>query len=1595
MKRGIVKKTLKLLEQPLSDEGANFEKARMWINSSDIRILCRFIASLFRSVFDKGAGLRILLFVCLSLSGSVSALAVTVYVDSRAAGAETGASWQDAFKSLGPALLAAKPNGEVWVAGGVYAEGCELVVSTGGLKLYGGFTPSMTERSERRPQHNLTILIGKGWPSKSGFRVMSVKADDVTLDGFRFAEGLGSGGGLEAKGTRLLVENCDFVHNKSHHKSQEVGGGANVFGDATFKECTFERNETGTRNRYGSGGGIYFSKAGGTLKLIGCIFDRNVAHYPASKKERSGYGGAVMATGDSMTRVIMDGCVLGYNPYRENSGMIEVRAGSLEIVNGLQVWVDPESPGLIAMHTDDSVKVDGAETVTTNRVDYKALTDAFHKRQGSAARFIATLMGRRVVDRDEFVRLDLFLEEARERLLAEMPVLFSRWALRSALARLDRQGGREALDALLLGDPQFESTAECAAAKRDIFVMKSRMFLPAAMHFNTGSMRRNITRLMGLGDMLETHAYIRDTLWEQGESVRRSEDDRNLYEGTKAVFRRLISEEESGYRVYLADYLRRLKSVRYDSVELAQRARALRLVYEDKLAAVSLPTATVPSLVLPKAFPTLRPLVRVPIGLMELSGAWVRDQMGLAVDPWSLMRPISVDGDVYIQNSAMIACLRGDEVLWAKAIPVAASHAMAHGVPLAGSWSAMVAGESVVGRYAGPSGMVLSGHSRRDGEQKWIFDPEDARVVSDPVALRGRLCCVQALDLDDVTGLLLVLDANSGKEFYRVRLMQRPTTRALRAGHVAFSAAENLPPPVVAGNMVYVATLGGIAAVDVMDRSVRWIRTYPQESDTAVIGARCVTPPIVGQENLLMASVDARDMLLLDRATGEVEQTATETSRREVAPVGINSVVILDDEGASFYSLADLRLLKRVRAPDLRYVQALRDGCVMSMRGALFVFSEAGKVVKKTAIPKDTIPIACEAGRVYACSTRWPGAVGVLTTKPRDKRWRLKRVQSCRDLPIPGSKVIPVTDGCLFRGENLLRYVDGDEKRVWDMAIAKDAQVWNMSDSIVIRQFDKVFFVDPKGGSIRKVWPEPEARQAKRIVALSISGNTVYPVVETIVDGRRSTNTVFCLETSGKAEVLGRVRAGIEDFGVVSKGKFLLGRIQRCGLLIWQPRVASEVKATDSYDFEEVQRVGGYSRYVLSPDGSVAWVIVSGQEVLKVDEKGLENIDLTGRGGSAIGGKGAYDGKLDEYPDPITWHDSVLEVPMKTKHGSRWKVRYVIVFDTETGRPYAFPSSVRVTSIGRQAWCVERMLDKKSLRCTTLSFGKRGGKGSRTITDLEGPNVINFHFGAPVRIGLQTVVFLYTKPDLRKRRALSSSVWFVDKPADKALSPFPLACEIYPLPGGRAALNRSVVGMKTFDAILASMAKSKPSFTTFKGTEYADGFLDEWSQDSFFSEARGGYATVFTNASVYIGVQLRASALIRLIAKPGTGHNLKLTLATGAAAGFEEDNMKQQSYLSSERLDWTLKRDQPVEGVAFAYAVGPAVDWCTLEIRVDQPPMAWKMPVSGSPLSDHDAALGDLAFRLMWRENAWSPYVNLLKSDTRGPNSFSSVVRSE
>ena len=210
-----------------------------------------------------------------------------VHVRAGANAGGNGVTWQTALNSLADALayvdsLPCSTTYEVWVATGTYTPATTFPLKSG-VSVYGGFAGNETERNQRNPAVNVTVLSGDiqgndgaGILSDNAGTVVTAWGCDSTavLDGFTIRGGYTSPFNLTWEGAGIycllggpMIANCVITGNTAAD-----GGGMYCGGSSpTIVNCAF----SGNRATFEKGGGLYI--ASGQPTLVNCVFSGNEA----------------------------------------------------------------------------------------------------------------------------------------------------------------------------------------------------------------------------------------------------------------------------------------------------------------------------------------------------------------------------------------------------------------------------------------------------------------------------------------------------------------------------------------------------------------------------------------------------------------------------------------------------------------------------------------------------------------------------------------------------------------------------------------------------------------------------------------------------------------------------------------------------------------------------------------------------------------------------------------------------------------------------------------------------------------------------------------------------------------------------------------------------------------------------------------------------------------------------------------------------------------------------------------------------------------------------------------------------------------------
>ncbi|MEL6555794.1 MAG: choice-of-anchor Q domain-containing protein [Cyanobacteria bacterium J06621_11] len=209
-----------------------------------------------------------------------------IYVKQGATGSGDGSSWADAYTDLAGAIANAANGDEIWLAEGTYVPGAartDTFSLTKEIAIYGGFSGSETNRSDRDWQNNLTILSGEigsaNDNSDNSHHVVTSNSNAIaTLDGVIIESGntqgaiADDGGGVfNDKGT-LTLKNTIVRNNQSADDGAGLRNSGTLF---LINAAVTDNVSIGTS--FTSGGGGLLNDQSGTATIINSTFSGNIA----------------------------------------------------------------------------------------------------------------------------------------------------------------------------------------------------------------------------------------------------------------------------------------------------------------------------------------------------------------------------------------------------------------------------------------------------------------------------------------------------------------------------------------------------------------------------------------------------------------------------------------------------------------------------------------------------------------------------------------------------------------------------------------------------------------------------------------------------------------------------------------------------------------------------------------------------------------------------------------------------------------------------------------------------------------------------------------------------------------------------------------------------------------------------------------------------------------------------------------------------------------------------------------------------------------------------------------------------------------------
>ncbi len=199
----------------------------------------------------------VLLVAAFAGAGMPARAAGPIFVDADATGANNGTSWADAYTSLQAALTAASAPAEIWVAEGVYrptagGDRTQTFALETGVAVYGGFAGGETERGQRDPVANPTVLSGDigsaGFADDNSFHVVTGGSvgSSAVLDGFTVTGGNADGSFPDNQGAGITIASGNpTLANLVVAGNNATSGGGGLYvdsGSPTVTDFAVRRN---------------------------------------------------------------------------------------------------------------------------------------------------------------------------------------------------------------------------------------------------------------------------------------------------------------------------------------------------------------------------------------------------------------------------------------------------------------------------------------------------------------------------------------------------------------------------------------------------------------------------------------------------------------------------------------------------------------------------------------------------------------------------------------------------------------------------------------------------------------------------------------------------------------------------------------------------------------------------------------------------------------------------------------------------------------------------------------------------------------------------------------------------------------------------------------------------------------------------------------------------------------------------------------------------------------------------------------------------------------------------------------------------------
>ena len=1195
-----------------------------------------------------------------------------------------------------------------------------------------------------------------------------------------------------------------------------------------------------------------------------------------------------------------------------------------------------------------------------------------------------------VFERNDSRRLHDFMKNNAVLLAGMSPWETIMWRLKAALMDLDQDAARTALNEAVAMRPAYAKSHEFVDYEYRVLQIRARVTSPTETDFSIDAIQNNVQKLARGETADALYRLIRDTLTQKGAQVVASDDDRDLFVGSKTRYRAMAAPYRAAYVDYLSRYTAQIEqSSSSEARATAARLRALAGLDTAPLAAPALlPPAGLHNL----ALAGLRPVASLPPGVFEWAGDTGRYELRTE-QPTDLCSAEPAGDLVLVQNSRALAAVRGSQVLWSRALPLA--------LPWPGADAPLFTGNRLVPAVAGPvvaarlvlptPAVGLVGLSRNDGTFLWQWNGGEAAPVSSP-AVWGTNRFVFLASLPGDTQWthklqLVVVEAATGRTLLCMPLCQ--AQRDLFVGGVGrdrrLEFYRTAPRPTIEGNVAYIDTAAGmVGAIDLADESVLWLRVYPRQLDPLAMAGRHASSPVSGRANILFAPFDSNMLLLVDKRTGRTVERRTDLPWTRVAPCGSGMASVLTGSAAYWLGLERLDEVRRLVGRNWRHVQSFGDGVLIQDGTTATLYTESGTAAASLKVPPDVMLALWANGTCYGFCGADGSTLATVEPAPVQAAAPVAMPVAPCDTPVQLMRTIPVPSGSLLLvGDGLCRF-DDQGQRIWEVPADSEASVAaDATGRIGLLHAGRVWLLRDADGRATGLWPTAASASTNPVLRLASSAGVLYALVSC---GRDSSNRLVRLNGSVPQPVgyLPSSTTGASDFLVTEQGS-------RAAVAFIYPGNAGEIfklpdapPARDALPAFERVAEAGRGQFMVCPDDTRRRIFA------------LRSVDRTRW--LLADGMLRQDTLPGDGPLWADWSSPAGPLAVTPGKGS------FSMLDPDTGHSVDLHKARCWMAAGTTVYGVFGEAERAELATdNTLASGYLFGKGDTTTgtpfrIDLRAggqpatgkaaafPMFEHSQRAGQVSVGSQAALLLRLN---NEQTDLSAIVWDGSSPDPRTVMfpRLPLWSGVNQAGPHLAVVNETPVGEAELLRYLTpgSLVRRQPAGDT-QPVPRVDGFIDEWPADAFTATAKARYALrrCKTPDDLWLAVEVTDPALVACIARSGLDRSLQFLMVPGGSADFAMDSSDAQI----KPLCLTFPDRTPKVDAAWAFA--PDASRVTMEIHVAESGVL-RRPSGRAPSPEAEVA-GDAAFRLVWQPDPFTPAVNLLGGRTVGPLSFERIL---